>query len=146
VKYKEKGISLLDALISIVILNIGFLLILSVIPATGVLIKHSENSLLAKQIAQTYIEFYGSPAHWTGDFTTLTNLPGMTYGSNEIVQTRTNGRLSSTTFAWNISATTVVAKELYNLSTTVTWYEASLGKKKRVLKQLMLVTLVANPY
>lgn len=82
-------ISLLDALISIVILNIGFLLILSVIPATGVLIKHSENSLLAKQIAQTYIEFYGSPAHWSGDFSSLTNLPGMTYGSNEIVQTRT---------------------------------------------------------
>ena len=142
---KKKGITLLDALVSLVILATGFMMILTIVPGTAVFIKSSENNLLAKQIGQTYIEYYSSPEHWS-EMTT----GGFAVSGQETLQTTVNGKASSTRFTWSaISSqyTGSVSGKLYNLTVTVTWREQYLGKVAGSgdIKQIELATIVVNP-
>ena len=144
-KRKLKGITLIDALVSLVVLSLGFLMILSIFPISGVFIKSSENRLLAKQIAQTYLEYYSSPEHWTD-----TSTGGTLASGTKTVSTIVNGKKSSIAFQWNASSSQSTAGgssgELMDLLVTVTWREQYLGKSTSgALKQIELATIVINP-
>ena len=146
-KKTEKAITLLDALVSLVILSLGFLMILTVIPGTGIFIKSSENRLLAKQIAQTYLEFYSSSQHWPEVSTA-----GFTATNTETVTTTVNGKISSSSYTWTVTSTPypgVQTGQLYNLNVRVTWNEHTMGRgsasKGGRLRQIELLTIVVNP-
>jgi len=142
---KEKGITLMDAMISVTVLAIGFLMILTVIPGTGIFIKNSENKLVAKQLAQTYLELYSSPQHWSE-----INTSGFNITRTETVTTTINGRISSMNYTVYVKSEPfgTAAGELYNLNARVTWQEQNLGKSLTAagkIKQIELVTIVINP-
>jgi len=144
---REKGITLMDAMISVTILAIGFLMILTVIPGTGVFIKNSENKLIAKQLAQTYLELYASPQHWAD----INKTAGFSVTRTEPVTTTVNGRISSMTYTVYVTSSPfpgAASGELYNLNARVTWQEQYLGKSPTAtgkIKQIELVTVVINP-
>jgi len=92
-KINLKGITLIDALVSLVILSLGFLMVLTVFPISGVFIKSSENRLLAKQVAQTYLEYYSCPDNW-GE--TYSATPGTIATNTEVVNIKINDAPVST--------------------------------------------------
>ncbi len=138
----NKGVTLIDALVSLIVLSTGFLMILTIIPGTGIFIKSSENRLLAKQVAQTYLEYYSSPnvLRWNEVASSSFNTTGASGSEN--VTAIVNGKISSTTFSWNAVSSPVVTGELYNLKVSVSWMEHQLGGNK--LKQIELLTLVVK--
>ncbi|MEQ8223955.1 MAG: hypothetical protein ABRQ37_16685 [Candidatus Eremiobacterota bacterium] len=145
---REKAITLIDAMISIVVLSMGFLSILQVIPGTGIFIKSSQNRLLAHQIAQSYIELYSTPTtvRWNQITGTL-NSTG--YSEPVIVTTNVNRIVSSTTFQVNVNSYTRKVNSIYDLRVSVTWNEHTMGRGSAAgggrLKQIELVTIVVNP-
>jgi len=142
-----KGITLIDALVSLVILSLGFLMVLTVFPISGVFIKSSENRLLAKQVAQTYLEYYSCPANW---WETSSATPGTIATNTEVVNIRINDARASTSFTWIAESEEYPGTdgELINLKVTVTWREQYLGKAQSLsgeIKQIELATIVVNP-
>jgi len=120
-------------------------MILTVIPGTGIFIKNSENKLVAKQLAQTYLELYSSPQHWSE-----INTSGFNITRTETVTTTINGRISSMNYTVYVKSEPfgTAAGELYNLNARVTWQEQNLGKSLTAagkIKQIELVTIVINP-
>lgn len=145
---KKRGITLIDAMISIVVLSIGFLCILQVIPGTGIFIKSSQNRLMAQQIAQSYVELYAitNTARWA-DITGNLSSTGIT--RTQTVTTNVNRIVSSTNFQVNVTAFSIKVNSLYNLNVRVTWNEHTIGRGTATgggkLKQIELVTIVVNP-
>ncbi len=139
---KNKGVTLIDALVSLIVLSAGFLMILTIIPGTGIFIKSSENRLLANQVAQTYLEYYSSPnvLRWNEVSSPSFNTIGASGSEN--ITAIVNGNINSTTFSWNAVSSPVVTGELYNLKVSVSWMEHNLGSNK--LKQIELLTLVVK--
>ncbi|MEQ8223566.1 MAG: hypothetical protein ABRQ37_14740 [Candidatus Eremiobacterota bacterium] len=139
---KNRGVTLIDALVSLIVLSAGFLMILTIIPGTGIFIKSSENRLLANQVAQTYLEYYSSPnvLRWNEVSSPSFNATGASGSEN--ITAIVNGNISSTTFTWNAVSSPVVTGELYNLKVSVSWMEHNLGANK--LKQIELLTLVVK--
>ncbi len=145
---REKGITLVDAMISIIVLSMGFLSILQVVPGTGIFIKSSQNRLLAQQIAQSYMELYSTPTtvRWNQVKGQLTST-----GHSEpvVVTTNVNRIVSSTNFQVNISSSAIKLNSIYNLNVRVTWNEHTMGRGIASgggrLRQIELVTIVVNP-
>lgn len=144
---REKGITLIDAMISIIVLSMGFLSILQVIPGTGIFIKSSQNRLLAQQIAQSYMELYATnnTARWDQIRGPL--LAG--HSEPVVVTTNVNRIVSSTSFQVNVTSYVIKINSIYNLNVRVTWNEHTMGRGTDAgggrLRQIELVTIVVNP-
>ncbi len=145
---REKGITLIDAMISIIVLSIGFLSILQVVPGTGIFIKSSQNRLLAQQIAQSYMELYATPTTVRWD-QVKGQLTSTGHSEPVVVTTNVNRVVSSTNFQVNISSSAIKLNSIYNLNVRVTWNEHTMGRGIATgggrLRQIELVTIVVNP-
>jgi Tfp pilus assembly protein PilV len=150
---KKRGVTLIDAMISIIVLSMGFLSILQVIPGTGIFIKSSQNRLMAQQIAQSYVELYSTAniALWP-DITGKLNSGSTGFPKTQTVTTNVNRIVSSTNFQVNVSTspfTVATTGKMYNLNVKVTWNEHTMGRGTATgggrLRQIELVTIVVNP-
>lgn len=148
---REKGITLIDAMISIIVLSMGFLSILQVVPGTGIFIKSSQNRLLAQQIAQSYMELYATPTTVRWD-QVKGQLNSTGHSEPVVVTTNVNRVVSSTTFQVNVNTspcTPATTGKMYNLNVRVTWNEHTMGRGIASgggrLRQIEIVTIVVNP-